>query len=145
MAKKKAPPAAAKAGRGAQPVLAGDTQRLHQFFRGLYQDPDKADQFNGGPKARQKLLDASDLSAAHKKLIKRGCIPDVIHALVGAPSLAADYMVSVDCQDSIACGHPECHALKDAVAARGPVKAVAAGRSPAKTPAAGRSPAKNKK
>jgi hypothetical protein len=115
MAKKKA--TAAPRGRGAQPVISEDTQRLHQFFRGIYQDPEKADQFNGGPKARQKLVDASDLSAAHKKLIKRGCIPDVIHALVGAPAIAADLNMVVECcQPSIACRHPECHALRTAAA-----------------------------
>ena len=133
MAKKKAASGPAKPGSGGQAELPEDTQRLHRFFRGLYADPDKADQFNGGPKARSKLLDASDLSDAHKKLIKRGCIPDVIHALVGAPKLAAMYMFAIDCQDGIACKHPECNALQ----------AAAAGRM-AKTPAAKPGRAKKK-
>jgi hypothetical protein len=131
MAKKKAASGAAKPGSGGQ--LPEDTQRLHRFFHGLYADPDKADQFNGGPKARSKLLEASDLSDAHKKLIKRGCIPDVIHALVGAPKLAATMMFAIDCQDGIACKHPECNALQ----------AAAAGRM-AKKPAAKSGPAKKK-
>jgi hypothetical protein len=123
MAKKKA--ASAPRGRSAAPANPEETERLHRFFRGLYEDPDKADQFNGGAKARQKLLDASDLSDAHKKLIKRGCIPDVIHALVGAPKLSAAMMVAIDCTDSIACKHPECNALQAAAAAR-------TGKKPAK-------------
>jgi hypothetical protein len=137
MAKKKAPAAAAKPGRDAQSALPEDTQRLHRFFRGLYQDPKKADQFNGGPKARQKLLAASDLSDAHKKLIKRGCIPDVIHALVGAPAIAAAYTSMVDCQDGFACDHPECHAL---TAAANPA-AAKPGAAKRKTAA----PAKNRR
>jgi hypothetical protein len=129
MAKKKA--ASAPRGAGAQAAIPEDTQRLHRFFRGLYEDPDKGDQFNGGPKARAKLLAASDLSDAHKKLIKRGCIPDVIHALVGAPKLAADMMFSVECQDSIACKHAECNALQAAAAGKLAKKPVAKSR-PAK-------------
>lgn len=135
MAKKKATSAP-----GGGTALAEDTQRLHQFFHGLYQDPEKADQFNESPKARQKLVDGSDLSAAHKKLIKRGCIPDVIHALVGAPALSADMNMVVECcQPSIACDHPECHALKSAAAQR-PAK-TSLGAAAAKTrPATSRSP-----
>lgn len=124
MAKKKA--TAALGGGSTRSAVPEDTQRLHQFFRGLYQDPDKADQFNGGPKARQKLVDASDLSAAHKKLIKRGCLPDVIHALVGAPAVSAAMTMVVDCQTaSIACEHPECQALKAAAQRRGNTAAQA--------------------
>jgi hypothetical protein len=135
MAKKKAASGAASPGSGGQSGLPEETQKLHRFFHGLYADPDKADQFNGGPKARQKLLEASDLSDAHKKLIKRGCIPDVIHALVGAPKLAAAMMFAIDCQDGIACKHPECNALQAAAAGR-----MAKKPAPAKKPG----PAKKK-
>ena len=112
---------ARKSGRGAPNATPEETQKLHEFFRGLYQDRDRADRYN---KSRAELVDSSDLSDAHKDLIKSGCIPDVIHALVGAPSITADYMISVECQDSICCNHAHCRAFARAAKANAPKKAA---------------------
>jgi hypothetical protein len=122
MAKKKATSGlgGSKPGQGAPPATPAETKKLHDFFRGLYQDPDKLDRFNSGPQGRQKVLDASNLSAAHKKVVKQGCIPDVIHALVGAPAITASYMLAIDCQDPVSCKHAHCLAFAGAM--RAPAK-----------------------
>jgi hypothetical protein len=126
MAKKAKPKSTAKAKSGKQNPAAAKAgtpdPRLHAFLRNLYVKPKLLQKFNAGDKSRQKVIDGADLSDDHKALLKKGCVPDILGAMVGAPPTpsSAAFTLMIDCCDVMKCGHPECHALTDAAKAKTP-------------------------
>lgn len=113
-----------KSSKATKPTKGGPPDpRLHAFVRSLYEKPALLKKFNAGDKARQKVIDGANLSSAHKDLLKKGCVPDIIGAMAGAapPMPNADaFNIMVNCCDVMKCDHPECHALTDATKARAP-------------------------
>jgi hypothetical protein len=91
------------------------TQQLHSFFHSLYKNPDLMHQFTSGAEGRDQALASTKLSDPHKALLKKGCVPEILHALVGAPATQAFASQMIDCVDTIACGHPECAAFTNAI------------------------------
>jgi hypothetical protein len=126
MAKKAKPKSTAKAKSGKQNPAAikvgTPDPRLHAFLRDLHTKPKLLQKFNAGDKSRRKVIDDADLSDEHKDLIKKGCVPDILGAMVGAPPkpASAAFTLMIDCCDVMKCGHPECHALTGAAKAKAP-------------------------
>jgi hypothetical protein len=108
MAKKKSKAAAAKS--GAKKMTLGG------FFRTLHQKPQMMDEFSSGPAGRKSVIEKSNLAPEHKKLLKDGCVPDIIRALAGVPATAkvADTTMVVNCCDTLTCNHPHCAAFSKA-------------------------------
>jgi hypothetical protein len=93
------------------------TQQLHAFFHSLYKDPNLMHQFGSGAQGRQQALANSKLSAQHKALLTKGCVPEILHALVGAPAVQAFNGTMVNTPETVTCGHPECLAFSNATKA----------------------------
>jgi hypothetical protein len=82
---------------------------LAAFFRKLWtQHKDR--EFSTNPKRRQEIVESSNLSPAHKRLLKRGCMKDIIAELAGVQLTTANSTV-IECADEVECGHPECEAF----------------------------------
>jgi hypothetical protein len=104
MAKKK-PAARGASGDGAK-------RRLHAFFRKLYSDPELMEKFGAGPSGRDAAMKGQNLTDEHQNLLRRGCVPEVIRALVGADASARTFTSTiVEGHAAIACAHPECQAF----------------------------------
>jgi hypothetical protein len=93
------------------------TRRLHSFFHSLYKNPTLMQQFTSGAEGRHQALATADLSDQHKALLKKGCVPEILHALVGGPPTQAFSGQMINAVDTIACGHPECAAFSNAMKA----------------------------
>jgi hypothetical protein len=106
MAKKSKP----KSGAKRKTSLAG-------FFRTLHKKPGMMEQFASGTEGRKAVIEGSDLAPEHKKLLKSGCVPDIIAALAGV-AVVSTYPgnTSVECCEEIKCGHPHCEAFSKAAA-----------------------------
>jgi hypothetical protein len=98
---------------------ANSQTTLGKFFRDLHKKPEQLEKFSSGPAGRKEVIDQSNLKPEHKKLLKTGCVPDIIQALAGVPlSSTADYntLVVQCCDDKPGCGHPHCEAFSKATA-----------------------------
>jgi hypothetical protein len=98
-------PAKKSAGRKAARPLS-----LAAFFRKLWGQRKQMEQFSADLKRRQEIVDSSNLSAAHKRLLKRGCMKDIMAELAGVKLSAANSTV-IEAADVVQCGHPECEAF----------------------------------
>jgi hypothetical protein len=89
------------------------TQQLHSFFHSLYKNPELRQQFSSGAEGRHKALAGAKLTDGHKALLKKGCVPEILHALVGSPAAPSNTMM-VDTAGTLTCEHPECLAFSNA-------------------------------
>jgi hypothetical protein len=93
------------------------TQQLHSFFHGLYKNSELMHQFTSGAEGRNQALASSKLSEQHKALLRKGCVPEILHALVGAPATPAYNSQMINTVDEVTCGHPGCLAFSNATKA----------------------------
>ncbi|HEY6909240.1 MAG TPA: hypothetical protein VI356_07720 [Myxococcales bacterium] len=98
-------PAKKSAGRKAARPLS-----LAAFFRKLWGQRKQMEQFSTDPIRRRQIVDGSNLSPAHKRLLRRGCMKDIMAELVGVKLSAANSTI-IECADEVECGHPECEAF----------------------------------
>ena len=119
-AKSTAKPAASVKSKAAQAKKGSKSKTtLGGFFRALHKNPAQAEKFSSGAAGRKEIIDQSNLASEHKKLLKDGCVPDIIQALAGVPLAAtADFNVLVVqcCDSKPGCGHPHCEAFSRATA-----------------------------
>jgi hypothetical protein len=114
--KSKAKSSKKPASKAARPRTAGKSA-LSGFYRKLWSKPDLMEKFTSGPAGRDAVISQSNLTPAHRKLVARGCLRDVMQALAGAPAVASasntvpNYVHAA----AVDCGHPECQAFMNAV------------------------------
>lgn len=90
---------------------------LAAFFRKLWSRKDLLERFSSGPEARAEVLREFNLAPAHRKVLEKGCVRDIIGALAGVS--APNSTVVIDSSDVVTCGHAECEAFMSAVKKQG--------------------------
>lgn len=119
-AKARGPANSAKGATPKAPAKKSGSKKttLGGFFRAMHKKPEVMEKFSSGPEGRAEVIDQSNLAPEHKKLLKAGCVPDIIQALAGVPpSVTAEFnMLVVQCCDEVKCGHPHCEAFSKVTA-----------------------------
>lgn len=114
---KKRQPKAKNAAR--RPTAKGGAADLAIFFNELSSQPDLLERFASSPAAREEIVARYALSEAHKALLVKGRVRDIISRLEGA-EIAPAYQtvtVRVSCaaDDRLNCDHDDCKAFMMAV------------------------------
>jgi hypothetical protein len=115
--KPKAKPSKKPASKSAAPSKTAGRSALGGFYRKLWSKPDLMEKFSSGPAGRDAVIAQSNLTPAHRKLVAKGCLRDVMQALAGATAVSsANTTVPNYVHDAgVDCGHPECQAFMNAV------------------------------
>jgi hypothetical protein len=108
-----------KAKSAREPTAKAGAADLAVFFRKLSSQPDLLERFSSSPAGREEILARYDLPEAHKALLVKGRVRDIISRLEGA-QIAPAYqtvIIGVSCADDdrLNCGHDECKAFMVAV------------------------------
>jgi hypothetical protein len=85
---------------------------LPEFFQDLHKNSKKLEKFSASEKGRAAVIDASNLTDEHKRVLKSGCVPDIIRAFSGLPVTEsfAD-STAIGCCSDLKCNHPYCNAF----------------------------------
>ena len=99
-----------------KPTAKAGAADLAAFFRKLWSQPDLLERFSSSAAGREEVLARFDLSEAHKALLVKGRVRDIIAGLTSAPTPNTNTIV-VSCTDDdrLDCGHDECKAFMVAV------------------------------
>jgi hypothetical protein len=105
-------------GAARKPTAESGAADLAAFFRKLGSQPDLLERFSSSPAGREEVLARFDLSEAHKALLAKGRVRDIIAGLAAAQPTPDTNTVIVSCashDDRLDCGHDECKAFMEAV------------------------------
>jgi hypothetical protein len=94
-----------------------DAADLAAFFRKLWSQPDLLERFSSSPAGREEVLARFDLSEAHKAVLVKGRVRDIIARLAGLQPTPDSNTVIIACADDdrLDCGHDACKAFMVAV------------------------------